>query len=398
MQLMHISNSPVILSIACLIVLLSSCSKKTEVTEDIRPVRAIQLTADSQQVLAEYAGSVQPRIEARMGFRVGGKISARKVDVGSEVKAGQLLMQLDAEDLQLAHKQAQGNFHAAESALESANNELKRYQELRKTNLISASLLDAKMAAQAAAQGSFDQAQAQLKLQSNQAGYANLVAKRDGVVTSISAEVGQVVAAGESVLSVAQLSELEVVVSIPENSVNIIKRANDIKIHLWSNPQEPLEGKLREVSPVADAATRSFTAKVSVINPSIKMRAILAMGMTASVQFGLSTPSSFIKAPLTALLQEKGVTSVWIVEKGLAKLVPVQIGGIKGNDVLLTSGVVVGQTLVTAGVHLLKPNQRVNILEEATKKEELAAPYLSAQTLLKAKDAGKSVEKAKDEK
>jgi membrane fusion protein, multidrug efflux system len=360
----------------------TGCAKKTEVTENIRPVRAIQLTPSQQQITAEYAGNVQPRVEAHIGFRVSGKISARKVDVGTLVRAGQILMQLDPADLRLAQLQAEGNFKAAQSNVELANNELKRYQELRKTNAVSQSMLDAKITAVATAQGNFQQAQALLKSQSNQAAYTNLIAASSGVVTAIHAEVGQVVSPGMPVVQVAQLDEMEVVVGIPENNVDIISRSNSVKIYLWANPQEFITGKIRELSPVADPATRTFTAKISIINPSPKTIASVKMGMTANVQFALNTPGAFIKIPLTALFQEKGVTSVWIVENNAVKLVPVQIGGVNGNDLLLTSGVSAGQTVVTAGVHLLKPGQRVSILEALTITEANHEPYLTAQTLL----------------
>ncbi len=359
----------------------AGCAKKTEIAENIRPVRAIQLTPNQQQVTSEYAGNVQPRVEAHIGFRVSGKISARKVDVGTLVKVGQVLMQLDPADLRLAQLQAEGNFKAAQSNVELASNELKRYQDLRKTNAISQSMLDAKITAVATAQGNFQQAQALFKSQSNQAGYANLVATSSGVVTAIHAEVGQVVSPGMTVVQVAQLDEMEVVVGIPENNVDTISRASSVKIYLWANPQEFITGKIRELSPVADPATRTFTAKISMVNPPPKTSASVKMGMTANVQFALNTPGAFMKVPLTALFQEKGVTSVWIVENGVVKLVPVQIGGVSGNDLLLTSGVSAGQTVVTAGVHSLKPGQRVTVLE-ALVKETNHEPYLTAQTLL----------------
>ncbi|MES2823116.1 MAG: efflux RND transporter periplasmic adaptor subunit [Pseudomonadota bacterium] len=382
LQISRLTSRIIFFALSLLALFLTGCAKKTEIAENIRPVRAIQLISSQQQITAEYAGYIQPRVEAHIGFRVSGKISARKVDVGSLVKAGQILMQLDPADLRLAQLQAEGGFKAAQANVELANNELKRYQELRKTNAVSQSMLEAKTTAVATAQGNFQQAQALLKSQSNQAGYTNLIAASSGVVTAIHAEVGQVVSPGMPVVQVAQLDEMEVVVGIPENNVDIISRSNGVKIYLWANPQEAIAGKIRELSPVADPATRTFTAKISIVNPSPKTIANVKMGMTANVQFVLNTPGAFIKIPLTALFQEKGVTSVWIVENNAVKLVPVQIGGVNGNDLLLTSGVNTGQTVVTAGVHLLKPGQRVSILEALTITEANNEPYLTAQTLL----------------
>lgn len=375
----------VIASLLLLSLALFSCSKKTELVEDIRPVRAVQLSANSQQLLADYSGSVQPRITAQLGFRVAGKISARKVDVGSQVKVGQLLMQLNPEDLKLAQTQAEGSFKAAQANLALAESELKRYGELRKSNAISQSMLDSKTMAASAAQGEFEQARALLAVQGNQAAYANLTATSSGVVTAIDAEVGQVVNAGVPVVQLAQLNELEVVVAVPENSVDIVTRANSVQIHLWAYPQEVISGKLRELSPLADPATRTYTAKISLVNPSPKMAASVKMGMTANVQFIINTANAFIKIPLTALWQDQGATSVWLVENGAVKAAQVQIGGASGNDVLIVSGLAVGQTLVTAGAHLLHPGQRVTILQEIipTEINPQTNPYISAHTLLK---------------
>ncbi len=362
-------------------IFLSSCSKQAEKSEDVRPVRAIVLDAAQQQVKSEYSGNVQARVESYLGFRVGGKIQTRKVDVGTVVKPGQVLMQLDPQDLRLAQAQAEANFKAAKSNFELAEFELKRYQDLRKTGAVSQSAMDAKNTAFESAKASFEQAQAAYKSQSNQAAYASLNSDVDGVVTAIRAEIGQVVAAGTPVVQVAKSGELEIVVGIPENNVEVVKRANQIDIRLWANPKEILTGKIRELSPVADAATRTFIAKISIVNPTPKQAASVKLGMTAAVQFVINTPGSFVKVPLTALYQEKGVTSVWVVEKGAVKLVPVQVGGVSGNDVLLTGGVVSGQTLVTAGVHVLNPGQHVVIMEPESK-PAAAEPYLTSQALL----------------
>lgn len=364
-----------------LVMLATGCSKHAEKAEDVRPVRAILLDAAQQQVKAEYSGNIQARVESFLAFRVNGKIQTRKVDVGTLVKPGQVLMQLDPQDLRLAQAQAEANFKAAKSNFELAEFELKRFQDLRKTGAVSQSAMDAKNTAFESAKASFEQAQAAYKGQSNQAAYASLNSDVEGVVTAIHAEVGQVVSAGTPVIQVAKAGELEVVVGIPENNVEVVKRATQVEIRLWANPKEIINGKIRELSPVADAATRTFIAKVSILNPTPKQSALVKLGMTAAVQFVISTPGSFVKVPLTALYQEKGVTSVWVVEKGAVKLVPVKVGGVSGNDVLLTAGVVSGQTVVTAGVHVLNPGQHVVVMEPEPK--ALAdEPYLTAQTLL----------------
>lgn len=352
-------------------VALSACSKPAEKTQDIRPVRAITVTAANADVAAEFSGEVRARVESKLGFRVGGKIIARKVDLGTEVKRGQVLMQLDPQDLTLIQTQAKAGLNAAESTRDLAKAELKRYQELREKNFIAAAVLDGKETSYRAAQASYEQALAAFKNQSNQAAYTTLVSDVDGVVTAIEAEVGQVVAPGTPVLRVAQAGEMDVIIGIPEDKVNSIRQVKDVHVRLWANPSVLIPASLRELSPIADPVTRTYTAKLALPAQVNNIK----LGMTASVIFLAKNPNAMIKLPLTSLFQDKNNTSVWIVEAGVVKLVPVVLAGSSGQDVLLSSGVATGQTVVTAGVNLLKPGQRVTILGESSlaETEKIAA-------------------------
>lgn len=337
---------------------LTACSKKAEQQPDIRPVRVIVANNVNTADGLELAGEVRPRIESRLGFRVPGKILSRQVELGSVVKKGQVLMQLDPQDLALAQAQAKAALSAAESNRDLAQAELKRYQELRAKNFVAASVLEGKETAFKSAQSTYEQAQAGFKSQSNQASYAQLIADADGVVTGIDAEIGQVVAAGTPVVRVAQTGDMDVVVGVPENKVNVIRKLQDVKVRIWAEKDKLVTAKLRELSPVADPVTRTFLAKLALPkdNPDIRL------GMTANVSLQATEASPAIVVPMTALYQEKGATSVWIVQDGKVALVPVVVGGTQGENVLLSSGVKPGQTVVTAGVHLLKAGQQVTIL------------------------------------
>ncbi|MYM22306.1 efflux RND transporter periplasmic adaptor subunit [Duganella sp. FT135W] len=347
-----------VLVAASALAVLGACSKQAEKTEDIRPVRAISLASSDVDVNAEFSGEVKARVESRLGFRVAGKIVSRKVDVGTLIKKGQVLMQLDPQDLQLSQAQALANLRAAETNRDLAKAELQRYQELRSKSFVSQAVLDAKDSTYKAAQANVDAAQAGYRGQSNQAGYASLLSDVDGVVTAVSAEIGQVVAAGTPVVNVAKSGEKEIVIGIPEDKVDSLRRVPDVQVRLWADPKNAVAGKIREISPVADPSTRTYTVKVSIPDSLAEAK----LGMTAVVQFASKTPTPQIKVPLTALFYEKKATSVWIVEQGAVKLVPVAIGGVAGNDIVLASGVKAGQTVVTAGVNLLKPGQKVTIL------------------------------------
>lgn len=351
------------LSISALLVIaltfmLAACGKRVEKTEDVRPVKAMLASMETSEVIAEFSGEIRPRIESKLGFRVPGKIVERKVDIGSIVKRGQILMQLDPQDLLLGQAQAKAGLSAAESNRDLAKAELKRYQDLREKNFVSQAVLDAKETSFKAAQANFDQAKAGFSNQSNLAGYSSLISDVDGVVTGIDVEVGQVVAAGSPVVRVAKAGELDMVVGIPEDKINSIRSLTDVRVHLLANPNEVIVGKLRELSPIADPVTRTFAAKIA-LPESVKG---VRLGMTAAVSFGVKNPVSMIRLPLNALFQEKDVTSVWLVQDEKVKLVPIQIGATTGEYILVASGVVAGQTVVTAGVNMLKEGQKVKIL------------------------------------
>ncbi|EKU79802.1 efflux RND transporter periplasmic adaptor subunit [Massilia timonae] len=341
---------------------LLACSKPAPPPEDVRPVRVTTLAVDSAGERLEFSGDVRPRYESQLGFRVGGKIVERKVDVGATVRRGDVLMRLDPQDLRLAETQARATLRAAETERDLARADYKRHVDLRAQNFVSQAVLDTKQSALKAAQANVDAARAGLRGQANQSNYTSLTADADGVVTAIEAEVGQVVQPGSPVVRVARTVEKEVVIGIPEDKVGQLRAASDVTVRLWANEAVAIPGKIREVSPVADPATRTYTVKVA-LPESAEVR----LGMTATVELATSgNGAAGLRLPLTALVQQKGASAVWIVENGAVKLVPVQVVGQVRNDVLVTGQlggqISAGQKVVTAGVNLLKNGQKVRIL------------------------------------
>ncbi len=342
---------------ASLVLGVIACSKPVERVEIIRPVRTMTVAPASSQAVVALSGDVQPRYESRLGFRVGGKLIARKVEVGTVVKRGQLLMQLDPQDLQLAQSQARAAVAAAESSLALAKADLDRYRELRQKQFVSQAMLDTREATYKSALAGHEQATAALKLQSNQSSYNSLHADADGVITVIEAEVGQVVGAGVPVIRLARAGDKEVRVSIPEDQVEALRQVREITVRLWANPQAAMQGTLRELSPVADPASRTYTAKISLPRPGPDVR----LGMTATVEFAAQGPVA-IRLPLSALVNQQGGTAVWVVEGGKVALVNVQVAGTSGNELLVTGGLNPGQVVVTAGVNQLQAGQKVSLL------------------------------------
>ncbi|WP_296223423.1 efflux RND transporter periplasmic adaptor subunit [Ralstonia sp. UBA689] len=343
-------------------VLLTGCSKEQPKAPEVRPVRIMTVTSEQAAGTVEFSGDVRPRIESRLGFRVPGKIIARLVDVGATVKKGQVLARLDPTDLALAQQSAQAQLSAAKTDRDLAAADLKRFSELFAKGFISAAEQQRHQANYDAAQARYEQATAGYRNQANQAAYATLEADADGVVTGVDAEVGQVVSAGQPVVRVAQTAEKEVVIGIPEDQVDALRKSPEVSVKLWADQSRSIPGKVREIAPAADPLTRTYTVKLSIPNPPPDLR----LGMTAVATFlrpggGADSGGMGVRVPLTALLQEQGKNVVWLYDAGsqTVKPVPVTVGEPRGDVLLVTSGLQPGQAIVTAGVHLLKAGQKV---------------------------------------
>jgi RND family efflux transporter MFP subunit len=226
-----------------------------------------------------FAGEVKARHESELGFRIGGKIVARLVDVGAHVKKGTPLARLDPADVALQAQAAKAAVAAAQTEHEFAKAEFDRYDNLYRQKFVSGSALDQKRNVMNANAAKLEQAQAQLAVASNQAGYATLVADQDGVVTTVSAEVGQVVTSGQPVVRVAREDEREVAISVPENRLDELKAAKRLAVALWANPDKVYAATVREIAPAVDASTRTFAVRVSIVAPDADVR----WGMTANV-------------------------------------------------------------------------------------------------------------------
>jgi RND family efflux transporter MFP subunit len=343
-------------------VLLVACSKPAPQPEPIRSVKLMTVGVSATQSTLEYAGEVKARVESRLGFRVGGKLIDRPAEVGQRVKAGQLLAQIDPQDLALAADVARAQVAAAQTNRDLAGADFKRYQELRAQNFIGAAELERRESTLKVAQAQLAQAQAQAATQGNQAGYAALRADVSGVVTAVMAERGQVVAAGAPVVQIAQDGPRDVVFAVPEDKVAGIKPGSAVEVRLWATAGT-LRGVVREVAASADPVTRTFGVKVALPAGSD-----LALGSTVSVLPAalqhVGTP--VIKLPTSALRQEGQATAVWALDvpSMTVKSQVVQIATADGNDVVVASGLVPGAQVVVAGVHVLAPGQKVTVFKE----------------------------------
>jgi len=341
------------------------CSRQEAPLEPVRAVKVITVGAGAMAPAAEYAGEVRARIESRLAFRVPGKLLARSVEVGQRVQAGQLLAQIDPQDYQLAVQAAQAAVVAAQSQRDVALAEFRRFEALRAQNFISGAELERREAAFKAADSALAQAQSQLAVQRNQSAYAQLLATASGVVTGIEAEVGQVVSAGQPVLRLAHDGPREAVFSVPEQAVAAFRPGQVLQARLQASDQR-LQGQVREVGASADPLTRTFQIKLA-----LEASAALPLGSTVNVQAPQQQagPAQAIKLPTTALRQEGQATTVWLLDEASMTVQPqpVQVQAVDGQEVVIASGLSVGQKVVAVGVHVLAPGQKVTVYSPPVK-------------------------------
>jgi len=295
-----------------------------------------------------YSGEVRARYETQLAFRVGGKIIERLVDAGTQVKAGQALMRLDPGDTGLQLGSAEAQYQLAEA-------DAKRYRELRSKGFVSQSALDAKETAlQAAA--------AQAGLARNQSAYATLHADHAGVIAATLAETGQVVNAGQPVLRLAQDGEREVEIAIPESQLANLKTGAAAEIVLLTAGAAPLTGRLRELAPAADPASRTYAARVALAQASPNV----ALGMTARVRFAANRKSDGLLIPLTAIFQQGKQVAVWIVAADrTVSLRPVQVAAYRDDGAVIAGGLAAGERIVSNGVHRLAVGEKIRIIESS---------------------------------
>ena len=324
--------------------------------EPPKPVRVATVEMRPVASSLAYSGTVQARTQADLGFRVGGKVVSRPVDVGDHVHAGQVLARLDDADLKLSEEVAAAAFQAAKADAVNARADLARYEQLgRRSPAYLPSEFDKRGAASRVADARLVQAARQLALARSQREYGALAADADGVVTALPVQVGQVVAAGQTVATVAHTDEIEVWADVPENRLAEVRAAGEATIALWAAPGQTLHGHLREVGALADPASRTFVVKVAVDDAP---PGLLALGMTATVRFGAAGPP-VAELPATALTDQGGNPAVWVLdpEKQRASLRPVQVAGYGGDgSVLVRGGLSDGDEVVTAGVGQIEPD------------------------------------------
>ena len=353
---------------------LTACQKPAPAQEPLRSVKVVTVGASGAGYELAFSGEVRARVESSLAFRVPGKLISRAAELGQRVTAGQLLAQLDPQDYQASADAAAAQLLAARSNRDLAAADFKRYQDLHAQGFISAAELERREVTLKQAQAQLQQAQAQNTVQGNQSGYTRLLADGAGVVTAVEAQAGQVVSAGQPVVRVALDGPRDVVFSVPENKLADVKPGQLIDLETWEG-KHTLQAKVRDVAGSADPNTRTFVIKAalqmsaqtsaqkSALKSAPVPEPVLGATVTVRLKPTASSDTPRIKLPTSALRQEAGATSVWVLD-GSSMTVSaktIAVAAADGNEVVVTSGLQAGDQVVTSGVHVLTAGQKVSV-------------------------------------
>lgn len=338
---------------------LAGCSQeKAEVKDIIRPVKVVEIGQAQTTRELDYSGSVRARTEMNLGFRVAGKVTERLVDIGQHVTTGDVLARIDPSDYDLSVKSAEASLDAAERQVETVDLAKKRAEQLYAKTFASKSQLEQATLTYNQAVATRDAARSTLAQARNQVGYTDLKASEDGIVTAVSADVGQVVGAGTPVMTVAVDGEKEVLIAVPEMDIAGFKPGKDVKASFWSDDALSLDGKVREVAGSADPQSRTFAVRVSLPND-----ARVLLGMTANIAASVASRQQMVSVPLSALAEKGGQKIVWTVDRTSETVHPraVKVGGFTADGVNVADGLKQGDVVVAAGTQFMTENLKVKL-------------------------------------
>lgn len=340
-------------------------SKAKKVEEDkgdgLKRVQILSVKPAPVSLPRSLPGTLRARVESDIGFRVGGKIAERKVQAGDRVKAGTVLATLDSTDFRLNRESAEAEVKAATSSARQQELDFARIAELRSRGFSTAQAEDKARAGLDEARGRLERAKRQLELAGNNEAYAQLKADADGIVAGIFAEAGQVVASGQSIVRIARDGEREALVAVPEQDLTFVRDAR-AEVTLWSEPGRAYGARLRELSPNADASTRTFLARYTVSGLSSDA----PLGMTVTLSLADPKVKTGVRVPLSAVINEGSGPTVFVLDgaENILKRKKIALLGYDARHALVSDGLAEGDRVITLGVHTLREGQKVVPLPE----------------------------------
>ena len=349
-------------ALLCSVALLPGCSREEPAPEPVRPVLSIEIKPESEESLGRFAGSIQARYETHLGFRVPGRIANRNVDVGAEVEKGALLATLDPTDQQNQLRAAQGDLARIEAQWINAQANARRQQELFDRGVGAQAQLDIALTDLQTTGASLAQAKASVSQARDQLTYSELRTDHGGVVTAWNAEAGQVVTAGQQVVTLARPDIKEAVIDLPASLVDQLPADVVFKVAAQLDPSINTTAIVREIEPQAQSATRTRRARLTLTETPDGFRLGTAISVSLSSAIEPRT-----ELPLSAVQEVDGKTRIWVIDTQNQTVAPREVTVLRrdANSALIGKGVKAGERVVSAGVNSLKPGQKVKIDEDA---------------------------------
>ena len=342
---------------------LAGCSQDAVRTPETRPVRAVVVEYRADGETVSFTGQIRARDQFNVAFRLDGRVIERHADLGDVVAFGQILARLDSQNQQNALRSAEADLAAARATLTEARLTFGRQQELLKGDWTPRAKFDGAEERLRTAQANVDSAEAQVQTARDQLSYTILRADRPGAVTAVGAEPGEVVEAGHMIVQLAGAGGLDAVFDIPEQLIRMGPRDSVVDLALSDDSRVRATGSVRQVAPQADSATRTFQVKVGINNPPEGMR----LGSTVTGRLKLAAPEG-VAVPASALTEGNGSAAVWVVDRQshTVSLRPVDAVRFDVENVVISRGLEKGDLVVTAGVQMLRPGQKVRLLGEGS--------------------------------
>jgi RND family efflux transporter MFP subunit len=349
------------------LMVLTGC-KPEDAPVESRLVRALVVNPRPIGEDRQAIGEVKPRYESDLSFRVAGKVLSRLVDVGAWVRQGDTLATLDTQDYQNRLRSAEAEVSSAEAALINAQGTEARQAKLLKDGWTPKATYDNALQNLQVAEARLNVAKANLDLTRDQLDYTTLKAEFDGVITAVGAEAGQNVNAGQMVVKLARPDDKDGVFNIAETAFTDISKTQ-LEVLVWplSNPELAVDGVVREISPVADPVTRTYTIKVTLKNPPAQLRFGMSIGGRLKGDAALA-----VALPFSALFEKNGSPAVWVLDQQSSSLTlrPITVARYDANTVIVAGGLSRGDIVVTAGVNTLTVGQRVRLAEANLAREK----------------------------
>ncbi|RWB59566.1 efflux RND transporter periplasmic adaptor subunit [Mesorhizobium sp.] len=359
---------------------LAGCTqeKAAVVQEVVRPVKVVEIGKAETTRQLDYSGSVRARTEMNLGFRIAGKVTERLVDIGQHVNEGDVLARVDSSDYELSVKSAQASLDASERQVETVDLAKKRAEQLYAKNFAPKSQLDQAALTYDQAVATRDAARSTLAQAQNQVHYTDLKASKAGIVTAISADIGQVVGAGTPVMTVAVDGEKEVLIAVPEMDIAGFRPGKEVKAGFWSDDALTLDGKVREVAGSADPQSRTFAVRVSLPNDP---RVLL--GMTANVEATVGSKAELVSIPLTAMAERDGKQIVWTVDRASDTVHPrpIKVANFTADGVAVADGLKQGDVVVAAGTQFMTENLKVKLSGDVAQQSASAEEDVATSSL-----------------